>query len=617
MCGIVGQLSFDKHVNDNFVKKGLEIITHRGKDASNYIITPHVAMGHNLLSITGVPTTQPIYNENRTIIAAVNGEFYDYDSIIKELGFTFNTESDSELIIQLYQKGLLLKYLENGKLNGEFSFYLYDIQKNIILLGRDSFGIKPLYTYKHNNDLFIASEIKAFLALDKLAFDQNSLYSVLSMQYHDTSNTLFNDVKQVQPGTVLMVNLNTKDFNEIKYFNMSFEENYNSLEENKIILLDKLNSSVARRIKNNKKTGIALSGGIDSASILALSAQHTSKVNAYTISFKNGADFDEYVAAEEMAKLYSANFTPIEVDEETLLDNLEDSIYCSEQVSVNMHVASKYLLFKKMAEDGCKVSLSGEGSDEVLFGYPHFKMDLDFEGGLARNKYLTGLQVPDKDMLSTECVQNELGFVPTFIKAKYSMGHKIHTHLLKDDYIAHHIKSDPASKIIRSYNLSKEAKPVFNSSILWSKICMSNYILNALGDKLEMAHTIEGRVPFLDREFFDFARTIPIDQKIKSGNEKFVLKEAMKPYLTDCIYNKQKHPFVAPPLFNWKNSLPVYEHLMDIMTSSAMLNSQVFDHKKILNMIENIRIGKLDANTFDPVIMMIFSLYYLDKNFCK
>lgn len=617
MCGIVGQISFGKNVNDVFVKKALEITTHRGKDATDYMLTPHVAMGHNLLSITGVPTPQPIYSEDRKILAAVNGEFYNYETIVNELNLTFTTQSDSELLIHLYQRGLLFNYLENGKLNGEFSFYIYDMNKNEVLLGRDSFGIKPLYIYQRHDDWFISSEIKAFLAIDKLSFDSSSLYSVLSMQYHDTYNTLFKDVKQVQPGTVLLININTKSHHEIKYFNMSFEENYNSLEDNKIILLDKLNASVARRIKNDKKTGVALSGGIDSASILALSAQHCSKVNAYTISFKDGSEFDEYLAAQEMAQLYSANFTPIEVDEKLLLDNLEQSIYCSEQVSVNMHVASKYLLFKKMAEDGCKVSLSGEGSDEVLFGYPHFKMDLDFEGNLARNQYLTGLQVPDKEMLNTDWVNAELGFVPTFIKAKYSMGHKIHTHLLRDDYIEQHIMTDPAINIIRAYQLSKEDKPIFNSSILWSKICMSNYILNALGDKLEMAHTIEGRVPFLDREFFDFAKTIPIDQKINKGNEKFILKEAMKPYLTECIYNKQKHPFVAPPLLNWKNSQPVYDHLMDIMQSSAMINSSHFDQKKILNMIELIKAGKLDANTFDPVIMMIFSVYYLNKNFCE
>jgi len=157
MCGIVGQISFGKNVNDVFVKKALEITTHRGKDATDYMLTPHVAMGHNLLSITGVPTPQPIYSEDRKILAAVNGEFYNYETIVNELNLTFTTQSDSELLIHLYQRGLLFNYLENGKLNGEFSFYIYDMNKNEVLLGRDSFGIKPLYIYQRHDDWFISS----------------------------------------------------------------------------------------------------------------------------------------------------------------------------------------------------------------------------------------------------------------------------------------------------------------------------------------------------------------------------------------------------------------------------------------------------------------------------
>jgi len=617
MCGIVGQISFDKNTNKYFVKKGLTLISHRGQDDSNYMVTDYVSIGHNLLSITGEKTPQPVTNQDRTIFAAVNGEFYNYEDIKKELNMSFQTQSDSEIIIQLYQRGLLFNYLESGKLNGEFSFFLYDSIKNKVLLGRDSFGVKPLYIYRDNENVYISSEIKAFLALHTLSFDQTSLYSVLSMQYHDTYNTLFDEVKQVQPGTVLTIDVNKRIFSEVNYFKMQFEDNNQSLEDNKIILLDKLSHSVKRRMNTTKKVGIALSGGIDSASVLALASQYTDKLNAYTISFKNGKDFDEYQAAEEMAKMYSANFNPIEVDEKLLLDNLENSIYYSEQVSINMHVASKYLLFKKMSQDGCKVSLSGEGSDEILFGYPHFKMDIDSVSGMAQNTYLSGLQVPDIDMLNTDGIQKSLGYVPTFLKAKYSMGHKIHKHLLRKDYVNQHINHDPASYIIRLYELSKDTHPVFNSSFLWTKICMSNYILNALGDKLEMASTIEGRVPFLDRDFYDFAKTIPLDQKIKGANEKFVLKEAMKPYISERIYNKQKHPFIAPPLFNWKNNKHVYEHLMDIVHSSTILNSPFFDQNKILNMIDLLLEGKLNANTFDPVVMMIFSLYYLDKNFCK
>lgn len=617
MCGIVGQISFDKNINASFVKEGLRLTSHRGKDCSNIIQTEFVALGHNLLSITGDQTVQPVSSYDNTVFAVVNGEFYEYEKLKQELNFDYKTNSDSELIIHLYKSGLLFNYLKSGKLNGEFSFFIYDKTTNKAILGRDSFGIKPLYLYRDNERVYVSSEIKAFLALHKLSFDEMSLYSVLSMQYHDTYNTLFSEVKQIQPGTILTIDVSKRTFYEIQYFNQEYSENNNTLEENKVLLLSHLKDSVKRRVINSKKTGITLSGGIDSASILALSSEFSPNLNAYTISFKDGNDYDEYKAAEEMANLYSSQFNPIEVDETILFNNLENAIYHSEQVSINMHVASKYLLFKKMSEDGCKVSLSGEGSDEILFGYPHFKMDLDFSNVMQTNSYLSGMQVPDKDMLSTSEIQRFLGFVPTFMKAKYSMGYKLHNYALKQDYINQYINYDPASYIIRLYELDKSVNPVFNSSILWSKICMSNYILNALGDKLEMAHTIEGRVPFLDRKFYDFAKTIPVNQKIFNGNEKYILKEAMKPYITDRIYNKQKHPFVAPPLFKWTNNTVVYEHLMDIIHSSSIVNSHYFDQIKILEMIENLKSGKLNAATFDPVIMMIFSLFYLDKHFCK
>lgn len=615
MSGIIGQISFDKQTDKHFIKKGLRLIGHRGEDDSGYMMTDYVGIGHNLLSITGDKTRQPVSNQERTIFAAVNGEFYDYEDIIKEFNMNVQTNSDSEMIIQLYQRGLLFKYLESGKLNGEFSFFLYDSIKNKVYLGRDSFGIKPLYIYRHNENVYVSSEIKGFLALHSLAFDPNSLYSVLSMQYHDTYNTLFDEVKQVQPGTVLLIDVNKRTFSEITYFNMSFEENTNTFEENKIILLSTLRNSVRRRIENTKKTGIALSGGIDSASVLALASECRPNLNAYTISFKNGDDYDELKAAEEMALRYSANFTPIVVDENTLLQNLEQSLYHSENVSMNMHVASKYLLFKKMADDGCKVSLSGEGADEILFGYPHFKMDMGYDLSSENNKYV-GLDSLS-EILNTAKIEKELGFVPTFLKTKYALGFKMHTHTLRDDYLAHYVNHDPASYIIRLYELSKKNKPVFNSSILWSKIGMSNYVLNALCDKVEMAHTIEGRIPFLDREFYNFARTIPLDQKIHMGQEKYILKEAMKPFITDTIYNQEKQPFISPPLFNWQNSKFVYEHLMDVVHSSTILNSHCFDQAKILNMIDLIKRGKLEAGSYDQVIMMIFSLYYLDKNFCR
>lgn len=619
MCGIVGQVSFNKSINRNFLTQALKMIEHRGYDNRNFKIFNDVSLGHNLLSITGNKTAQPVSNFEETIFAVVNGEFYDYEEVKKEINkLNYKTDSDSELIIHLYQNGLLQKYLENGKLNGEFSFIIYDTLKNKVIAGRDSFGIKPLYFYRKHENIYLSSEIKGFLPINNLKFDQQSLYSVLSMQYHDTYNTLFEDVKQIQPGSIIIIDINNKTVFESIYFDQKYSEDSSlTFEEAKERLLMELDNSVQRRLNTKKKIGFCLSGGIDSSSILALGSKYVTNKDAYTICFRDSDKFNEFEHAKEMAKKYNFNFNSIQVDEQVLIDNMDRAIYHSEQVSINMHMSSKYLLFKKMAEDGVQVSLSGEGADEILFGYPHFKLDLDINNSIDKNSYLNGIQMPDKDMLDTSMIQKYLGYVPAFMKAKYSIGYKIHKHVISEQFKNHFKEIDPGSHIIRLYDLDKNQNKIFNSSILWSKICLSNYILNALGDKLEMANTIEGRVPFLDRKLFDFLKDLPISYKINNGNEKFILKEAMKPYISNNIYNKQKHPFVSPPLLDWKNNKICYDYIMDILHSKIIFESDYFEQNKILNMIDLIMRKELNPATFDPVIMIILSLYYLEKNFLK
>ncbi len=616
MCGIVGQISFNNKIDENFLINSLKFISHRGMDKSNYQIFKNVGLGHNLLSITGNLTTQPISNSNKSIFAVVNGEFYNYEEIRKELGLKFKTQSDSELIIHLYSLGLLFKYLENGKINGEFSFILYDKNINKVYIGRDSFGIKPIYFYINEKQIYLSSEIKSFLCLNRLSFDQESLYSVFTMQYHDTYNTIFKNVKQVQPGTVLIIDINEEKLEEYKYFEIKYEENYiDDIEEIKHNLYTEIDTSIKIRTLTDKKIGISLSGGIDSASILAISSKYLKNKDCYTISFENSGIFDEYSHAKEMADMYNFKFNPIFVNPDILLENFENSIFHSEQFSINLHVASKYLLFKKMREDGVKVSLSGEGSDEIFFGYSHFKLDNNLDI-YNKNSYLSGLQIPDNDILNTDKIFELLNYVPAFIKAKYSIGYKIHNDVLKQDFKNKFLNIDPASEIIKFYNLDNKVNKVFNSSILWSKICMSNYILNALGDKLEMAHTIEGRVPFLDRKLFEYVRKIPFNYKIKDDIEKYILKETMKPFISNNIFEKQKHPFIAPPILSWNGNNSFFTHIMDVLHSDSIINSEVVDYKKIINIINDIKYDSKRQSTYDPVLIMILSFYYLNKNFC-
>lgn len=616
MCGIVGGIG-PLEKTKNFVYLALEKTLHRGRDMSSVDELDNVVVGHNLLSITGIPTRQPLFDQRREVMAVVNGEFYDYKKLkARYPQYPFQTHSDSELVVALYESGDLFNALQSGDLNGEFAFFIYDSRIKKAYFGRDSFGIKPLYYRQDSNGLQFSSEIKSFLCESSLSFNEHALYSVLTMQYHNTQETLFEGVQQVQPGTLLELDLLSSKWTERSYFQMSFEENSLSLEENKEQVFSELKKSVARRLDTDKKIGFTLSGGIDSSSILALGSEFTSDINAYSISFEEGKSYDEYLSAKAMADRYGATFNPVIVDSRQLLDNMESAIYHAEQVSINSHLSSKYLLFKTMSNDGCKVSLSGEGSDEIFFGYPHFKLDIDIESSIAKNSYLQGLQMPDKDQLDTSAVRERLGFVPNFIKAKYSIGYKTHRHVVDQDFINKHQSFDPALNIINSYCIPKGG-PVEQSSFLWGKVCLSNYILNALGDKLEMAHTLEGRVPFLDRKLFDIARSIPLGQKIFEGNEKYILKEAMKPYITQEIYAKQKHPFIAPPLLAWGSDRYSYDFIMDIIQSDTIRTSGFFSQAKLEAMVKNIREGVLNASSFDPIIMLVLSLYFLDKQFVR
>jgi len=245
-------------------------------------------------------------------------------------------------------------------------------------------------------------------------------------------------------------------------------------------------------------------------------------------------------------------------------------------------------MFKEMKKAGIRVSLSGEGSDELLLGYPHFKLDLDnSSANIEKNAYLSGLQTPDKESLSTALIQKELGFVPKFLEAKYSMGLKLQNEVLNSEYVSS--MYDPIKDILSPLSLPKMDN-VYTSSYLWSKICLGNYILVGLGDKMEMASTIEGRVPFLDKRVYEAAKNMPTHFKMsKDSIEKYILKETFKKDITPKIYQKQKHPFVAPPLLGWSGHSgqdTVINRLMDILNSQSMQNHMFFDNNKMKEMIK-------------------------------
>lgn len=622
MCGIVAACSSNQNFNQSLLIKMLNKISHRGKDERGFFLDNGIALGHNRLSIVGNKGQQPLFNKEKDVFAVVNGEFYGYEKIrqnLKNEGFEFRTETDSEIVVPLYQLfGTSSRFFE--ELNGEFAAIIYDKENHKVIALRDRFGVNPLYYYEKDNNVYFASEQKAFLELGSLNWDDKALNSVLTMQYHSSDSTLLKNIKQVQAGTFIEIDLNTMEIKEERYWDMNYQPDENlSFEEASDNLRLALTDSVKDRINVDRKKAITLSGGIDSSVIWSLASQESDeKLDAFSISFANGGNYDEFETAKEMCEMYDGNFNPVIVNEMDMLSSIEDATYHSEEVSINSHISAKYLLFKEMEKSNVRVSLSGEGSDELLLGYPHLKLDLNnSQNNIDSNSYLSGLQTPDKESLPTDKIFKELGFVPKFLEAKYSMGLKLQNFVLNESFISS--MYDPIKDILNPLSMPKMDN-VYQSTYLWTKICLGNYILVGLGDKMEMASTIEGRVPFLDKRVYDAVANMPTHYKMnKESVEKYILKETFKKDITKSIYKKQKHPFVAPPLLSWGNEKDnVLMRLNDILSSQSMRNHSFFDVEKIRMMINKINKESNDVKAkFDPIVMLILTLYYFEKNYIK
>ena len=291
---------------------------------------------------------------------------------------------------------------------------------------------------------------------------------------------------------------------------------------------------------------------------------------------------------------------------------------------------TQFILNRHIRQQGFKVALTGEGADELLAGYPHLRKDL-FEYSttqhqaerihdlLATNSLSAGVQLALGDELSTQSIAKQLGFVPNFLKAKASLGFRMCS-VLDDSYKAQLAHRDCYSEMLDSFDRTRQLSgrhPVNQSLYLWTKLPLANYILRTLGDGMEMAHSIEGRVPFLDHHLFEFVRMLPMSFKIKGTIEKYILREAVKSYVTDKIYTKQKHPFMAPPISLFDNKA-FRTSLQDILHSTLFASIGFFDRHKISAVINKLpSMSHAERLAWEPIFMMVLTSYFFHQQFIK
>jgi len=615
MCGIVAIFSRRTPIPTGAVEKATKSLHHRGPDGQRHWISPdsRVAFGHARLSIIDLTTgDQPIATEDERLRIIVNGEFYGYEPIQKELegrGHRLRTRSDSEIALHLYEE-LGADCLR--QLRGEFALVIWDSSNKRIFAARDRFGIKPLFYSLHEGTLYLASEIKALFAAGVPArWDGEIVYDSVDFGASQT-RTLFKGIFQVPPGHYMVAT--EEDIKLTRYWDFDYPESteptpQRSDAEYAEEFRHTLDESIRLRLRADVPVGCYLSGGIDSCAVLGLAARHHPEpIRAFTLTFDR-PEYNEGEIAREMAAKAQAQFFPIPIKQDDLADNFGDAIHQAETFCVNGHGVAKFLLSRAVRDLGYKVVITGEGSDEILGGYMHFRRDMTF--------HKPTIAAVNGSGPALDAVSGALGFVPGWVETAISLSTKMHA-VLSKEFIAASKGRLGFSNFIKDVDVPGQLTgrhPLHQSLYLWSKTRLPNYILTLLGDRMEMAHSIEGRVPFLDHHFVELMRSQPVTQKIRGVTQKYILREAVRDVITDTVYRRHKHPFLSPPAtLNQQSRFNML--LQDTLRGPALTAMPFFDASKVLDLLDSLyKMDEASRVSNDQVLMTLLSACVLQDRF--
>lgn len=650
MSGITGFFN-PKGLRENsesIVNGMLEAVAHRGPDgAYTYVDNRYgIAMGHQYLHINGSRAeARPIFERPGELVVTTNGRFYDYRKKRLELqfeGHRFLSKSDNEIVVPLYLKHGL-GFVEH--LKGEFAISLLDLKNKKLILARDRFGVKPLFYHFREGSIYWGSEIKAIFAhpdVQRSLDAKGTLHQL--MQTMVTGSTAFKDIHAVRPGHMLVVDFanGNIDTNEVKYWDLDFpkvEDRLEGIPDAVYIeeVQQRLSNAVAARMDADVEVAAYLSGGIDSCAILGMaSALSQDPIKAFTISFDN-ADYDEAAIATRMAKRVGADHTKIILTADDLYgSNYVQTLWHSERTFYNTLGVAKKMMSGTVVEHGCRVALTGEGSDELFGGYPSFKRDMLRYGMKAAmkgeeavsyrklvdqtNKLFTGAILSDT-VLSHEAMEDVCGFTPSWIQP-WMQTLELVRPLLHDDLVDELQGYDPIAGIADSFDKNQlDGRHVLDKAqYTWCKTMLECQILNWGGDRVDMANAMESRPPFLDQEVVNMALQIPPHLRIQGTTEKWVLREAMRHVIPQELYTREKFAFMAPPGHTDLKKQNGLLQLMEIyMDEESIRGARIFDIGKLNTFIRNYKLDKnpVSLTRKDALLNHILGLHILWHQFVR
>ncbi|MCY7353525.1 MAG: asparagine synthase (glutamine-hydrolyzing) [Lysobacter sp.] len=616
MCGIAGFSGPDvtsdpaRPVLDRMIRT----LAHRGPDGYGFHAEAGVGLAHARLSIIDLATgDQPIHNEHRTVWTVFNGEIFNYIELRNELeaaGHRFYTRSDTEVIVHLYDR-YGDRFVEH--LNGQFAIALWDSERRRLVLARDRAGIRPLFHTRSGGRVWFASEIKALQAVLPDCSTLNPLGLVQTLTYWSAvdPDTVFAGVQSLPPGCLLSIEHDGRE-TLTRYWDWTFpsaEETSparypRSIEAATTELRELLVDAVRLQLRADVPVGAYLSGGLDSSGIVALIRGFTdTPVRTFSVAFEDG-EFDESEHQMAMVRHLGTDHTTLRCTRRDIGEAFPRLVRHAETPVLRTAPVPLMLLAASVRQHGYKVVLTGEGADEVFGGYDLFKEakvrrfwarqpDSRFRPRLLERLYG---YLPNSPVRNPAFAQSFFGQGmehldrPIFAHAPRWMTSRRALSLLSPELRASVGAWEPLGAYERTLPAGMMSwSPLARDQYVEAKSLLAGYLLSSQGDRVAMAHSIEGRFPYLDHRLIEFASRLPPSWKIRGMTEKYLLRRALAGLLPADILQRTKQPYRAPDSQSFFFDGKPLDYVADLMSGESIRAAGYFDAAAVTRLFDKCR----------------------------
>src|SRR6266566_2794347 len=616
MCGIAGQFNFQRRepVDRETIVRMARSIAHRGPDDEGYLISGALGLGFRRLSIIDLTGGhQPISDAEETIWIIFNGEIYNYRELRAELqskGHRFRTNSDTEVIIHGYKEWGTDVF---NHLNGMFGLAIWDVPNQRLVVARDATGIKLIYYKVDSGTLTFGSEIRPILAAQNSRPDVDpiALNLFLRFRYTPSPLTIFGGIRKLAPGTMLIAE--DGQCREERWYSYTPVPFSTPKEEKEATheLLELYRSAVRRHLLSDVPVGILLSGGLDSGLLLALMNEQGGPWPAYTIGYGETFRDDELTDAAETASLLGARHISVKLDQTKFERSLPKIVECLEEPIATSSIVPMYFVSQRARQD-VKVALIGQGPDELFGGYKrHLGVHYGnwWRGLPASLRSMAGFAVnrlPRNEMLKRGV--RSLGSEDR-LKRYQNVFSLTATEtidgLFRDDVLPRSNSHELVDSWRELLPQMKYTDELGGFQLLEVRSSLPDELL-MYADKLSMAHSLEVRVPYLDRTVVEYVQRLGANLKVRNGTRKWLHRRVCQSYLSSRILKRKKRGFASNVVDQWFHS-SLNGGLSEVLLDESSFVFGLLDPKPVRRLLEGHQSGRQDNHK------LLFSLVMIEQ----